>query len=124
MSVDLKVTFRDLPASPAVESAVREKVDKLAQFYDRIMSCHVVVSVSHPHHQKGKLYHVRIDLMVPGGELVVNREGGKSEAHHDVYVSVRDAFDAAKRQLQDYSRRRRGEVKTHQPEGPGRDMDE
>jgi len=116
MNVDLKMTFRDVPSSPAVEAAVREKVDKLAQFYDRIMSCHVVVAASHPHHQKGTLYNVRIDLTVPGGELVVNREPGKSGAHHDVYVSVRDAFDAARRRLQDYSRRRRGEIKSHQPE--------
>ena len=113
MKADLKVTFRDLPPSSAVEAAVRQKMEKLARFYDRIMSCHVVVASPHRHHQKGKLYDVHIDLVVPGGEVVVNREAGKSQAHHDVYVAIRDAFDAAKRQLQDYSKRRRGEVKAH-----------
>jgi len=120
MNTDLKVTFRDMPPSPAVEAELREKVDKLTQFYDKIMSCHVVVASPHRHHQKGKLYNVRVDLTVPGGEVVVNRESGKPGAHHDVYVAIRDAFDAARRQLQEYSRRRRGEVKAHEPEAVAR----
>src|SRR5690606_9101707 len=37
------------------------------------------------------------------------------EPNEDVYVALRDAFDAAKRQLEDYGRRQRGEVKSHAP---------
>lgn len=120
MIADLRVTFRDVPSSPAVEAAVRERAEKLERFHDKITSCHVVVASPHRHQQKGKLYDVRIDLAVPGGEVVVNREPGKQTAHEDVYVAIRDAFEAARRQLQDHSRRRRGEIKTHEHEPTGR----
>jgi cold shock CspA family protein len=61
------------------------------------------------------VYHVRIDLTVPGDELVVSRDPGKDQAHEDVYVAIRDAFDAARRQLEDHARQQRLQVKTHEP---------
>lgn len=115
MKLEVQVTFRDMEPSRGVEQAIREKAAKLDQFHDRITGCRVVVAAPHRHHHKGRLYNVRIDMTVPGGELVVNRDNSQAAAHHDVHVAVRDAFNAAKRQLQDYARRRRGEVKTHPP---------
>lgn len=113
MKLELQVTFRDVEPSRGIEQAIRDKAAKLDQFYDRITSCRVVVDAPHRHHHKGRLYNVRIDLTVPGGELVVNRDNSHAAAHHDVHVAIRDAFDAARRQVQDFARRRRGEVKTH-----------
>lgn len=127
-----------MPPSDAIEANIREKAAKLDLFYDRIMSCRVVVEAPHRHHHKGKLYHVRVDITVPGGELVIRREprrlaepalryqkvtGGeqvenhdlsKYAAHEDIYLAIRDAFDAARRKLQDYARRRRGAVKVRE----------
>jgi cold shock CspA family protein/ribosome-associated translation inhibitor RaiA len=120
MQLPLQITFRDLPQSDALETAIREKAVKLEQFYDRIISCRVVIEAPHQHRHKGKLYHVRIDLTVPGGELVVNRAPGKRQAHEDAYVVIRDAFDAARRQLEGYARRQRGDVKTHEAPPHGR----
>lgn len=120
MKLELQVTFRDMEPSRKIEQDIREKAAKLDQFHDRIMGCRVVVAAPHRHHQKGRLYNVRIDLTVPGGELVVNRDHGSDAAHHDAHVAVRDAFDAARRQLQDFARRRRGEVKTHAAEPSAR----
>lgn len=54
---------------------------------------------------------MRIDIGVPGSEIVVNRD-----RHEDIYVALRDAFDAARRQLDDYSRRLRHETKVHDTE--------
>ena len=113
MRLPLQVTFRNMQRSEAVEADVREKAAKLDTFYDGVMSCQVVVEAHHKHHHKGNLYHVRIDLTVPGNELLVTREPKDHRAHEDVYVAVRDAFDAARRQLEDYVRRRRGRVKKH-----------
>jgi cold shock CspA family protein/ribosome-associated translation inhibitor RaiA len=104
-----------MPPSEAIETNIREKAVKLDSFYDRIMSCRVVVEAPHRHHRKGKLYHVRVDMTMPGGELVINREPSKRAAHKDVYVAIRDAFDAARRQLQDFARRQRGTLKVHEP---------
>ena len=111
MQTPLQVTFKDIANSPALETRIREKADKLARFYDRIIGCHVVVEMSQCHPQQGKLYNVRIDLKVPGTELVANRSESK-----DAYVAVRDAFDALSRQLEDYIRQVRGEVKRHNSE--------
>lgn len=113
MELPLQISFRGMEASPAVEAKVRERVDKLARQDPSIVSCRVVVEAPHRHHHQGRLFHVRVDLTVPGAELVVNREPGEHHAHEDVFVAVRDAFDAMRRQVQDHLRVRRGLVKTH-----------
>jgi ribosomal subunit interface protein len=110
MRLPLQITARNLSLSEAQETAIREKAEKLDQFYDKIMACRIMVEAPHRHQNKGILYHVRIDLTVPEAELVVKRE-----AHEDIYVAIRDAFDAMRRKLQDYTRRRRGETKNHVP---------
>lgn len=115
MQLPLQVTFRNMDPSAAIEANIQEKANKLDAFYDRIMGCRVVVEAPHRHHHKGKLYHVRIDMTVPGDELVINREPSRHAAHEDVYVAIRDAFGAARRKLQDYARRQRGLVKIHSP---------
>ena len=125
--------------SEVIEAHVREAALKLDSFYDEIMGCRVLVESPHQRHRKGKQYHVRIDLTVPGGELVVkraprlltdrplryrkapedvdveeSRELSKYAAHDDIQLAIRDAFDAARRKLQDYARRRRGVLKLHE----------
>jgi len=101
MRQPLQINFRDIPHSDAIEARVREKADKLDKFYDRIMTCSVMIEAPHGHHHKGNLYHIRIDLTVPNGEIVINRDPGDHHAHEDVYVAIRDAFDAARRKLVD-----------------------
>lgn len=108
MPIPLQVTLKDMPQSEAVESRIREKADKLARFHDRIINCRVVVESPQRHQHQGKLYSVHIDLSVPGAELAANRA-----QHEDVYVAIRDAFSAITRQLEDFARRQRGEVKAH-----------
>lgn len=120
MKLPLQVTFRNMSASPALEADVREKAEKLDQFCDQIMGCRVVVEAHHHHHHKGNLYHVRIDITVPGSEIVISREHDLHHAHEDVYVAVRDAFQAADRRLEDYSRRSQQQVKTHEVPQHGR----
>jgi ribosomal subunit interface protein len=120
MRIPLQVTFRNMSPSPAMEAAVREKAEKLEQFCDSIMSCRVVVEAHHKHHHQGNLFHVRVDMTVPDEELVVSREPDLHHAHEDAYVAIRDAFDAARRRLQDYMRRRRGHVKRHEAPAHGR----
>ena len=138
MEIPLQIKFHNVPPSQAIEDNIREKASKLDSFYDRIISCRVMLEAPHRHHRKGKAYEVRIDITVPGGELVINRapkrlkaaksglaelpetrlieshKPGKHSAHADVYVAIRDAFNAAGRKLQDYGRRQSGAVKLHQ----------
>jgi ribosomal subunit interface protein len=105
----LQITMRDMPAATEVlESHIRQKAEKLNRFCDKISSCRVVIEFDQKHKHQGKLYNVRIDITVPGKELVVTRK-----RNEDIYVSLRDAFNAVFRQLEEHSRKRHGHVKTH-----------
>ena len=112
VKLPLQITWRDFEPSPALEADIRSHVEKLEQFYDRITSCRVVVEAPHAHHHKGKLYRLHIDIKVPGREISVTRDPAEHHSHEDIYVALRDAFDAAKRQLQDHARIARGDVKS------------
>lgn len=102
----LEITFRDIGPSPAVEARIRKEVAKLQRFYQRIISCRVVVAAPDRRKRKGKLYLVRIQIAVPSGNLWVNRRSPYDHAHEDVYVAIRDAFEAATRRLEGQVRRR------------------
>jgi ribosomal subunit interface protein len=120
MQIPLRITFRNLDRSEAVEAKVRERVDELEQFYDRITGCRVVIEEPTRRQHKGNLFHVRVDLSVPGREIVVKRDPPEHHAHEDIYVAVRDCFDAVRRQLEDHVRRARGDVKAHEAPSHGR----
>ena len=113
MQIPLQISFRNMDPSPAVEERIRKKAAKLERFHDRIIGCTVVVEAPHRHHHKGKLYNVRVDISVPGKDVVVDRAKPLDHAHEDVYVAIRDAFDAAIRRLEDQARKMRGSVKSH-----------
>lgn len=102
MTMPLRISYHGMGASPAVAAAIEERGAKLSQLYDRIMSCRVVVESPHRSHRKGNLFQVKVDITVPGEELVVNRDSGQDHAHEDVYVVIRDAFDAMERRLKTY----------------------
>jgi len=120
MKLPLQVVFRNMEPSAAIEAAVRERAGKLDQFYEHIMSCRVVIELHHRHHHQGNIYHVRVDVKVPEAEIVASREPAEHHAHEDVYVAIRDAFNAVRRRLEDYIRRRRGVVKAHEAPPHGR----
>ena len=139
IKIPLQITFKNIAPSEVIEAHIRDATQKLDVFYDEIMGCRVLVEIPHQHHRKGKRYHVRIDLTVPGGEFAIKREPrlitdrplrfrkapddmeleesrelSKYAAHDDIQLAIRDAFDAARRKLQDYARRRRGVLKVHE----------
>ncbi len=110
MQSSLQITMRDVPHSDALEDHIRQKVAKLESFYPNLTGCRVVVEVPHKHKHQVRQFNVRLDITLPGRELVVNRE-----SDGDLYVVLRDAFDAAKRQIEDYGRRQRRDIKLHAP---------
>ena len=113
MQLPLQITFRGLVSSQSLTERITRKVSGLEQLYGRITSCRVVIDAPHQHHHKGKTYRVSIELSVPGADITVNRDRGLNHAHEDVYVAIRDAFDAASRQLQATISRGHGEEKRH-----------
>lgn len=109
MQRPLKITARDFALSEAFEAEIREKAAKLDNYYNGIIGCEVVVEAPVEHHRKGGPFNVRIDLTLPGGELAVNRQKQETLA-----AAIREAFDAARRRLEDYARAQRGDVKSHE----------
>lgn len=114
MQIPLQITYRDMEPSEAVEANIREKAAKIEHFAENITSCRVTIEAPHKHHHKGRLFAIKLDITVPGEEVVVSRSPDQDHSHEDIYVAIRDAFNAARRQLEDYIRRRRGQVKHHQ----------
>lgn len=103
MQLPLQITFHNLAHSDAAERVIRERAAKLEGMYERIIGCRVVVDAPHRSQQKGKTYEVRIDISVPGSEIVISRE-----PKPDCNLAISDAFEAARRRLNDFARKRRG----------------
>jgi len=133
MKLELQITFRNIKPSRQIEDWIHAQAAKLDTLYTQLMGCHVMIELPHRHHRKGNPFHIRIDLTVPQGEIVVKHEpslssqarhlgereiGKKGELkipHKDLLLAINDAFRAAGRRLQDYARRQRGDVKSHAP---------
>jgi ribosomal subunit interface protein len=109
MKIPLQITTRNFELPETFREDIRNKAENLDKYYDRIMRCRIMVEVPHHHRHEGALYNVSIDMTVPGAELVIKREPRK-----DINVAIRDAFDAARRKLEDFARRQRGDVKHHE----------
>jgi ribosomal subunit interface protein len=114
MQNPLQITVRDMAHSPALDENIREKVAKLDQVFSPIISCHVLAESPHKHHQHGRQFNVRVDLTLPGKTIVVNHDHDE-----DVYVAVRDAFNAVRRQLEQHTRMQRGKERALRDHGRG-----
>jgi ribosomal subunit interface protein len=100
MPAEVQVTMRGLQQSEALEARIRERVAKLdIQYPGLIIRCHVVAEQPHHHQQQGAQFVVRMDIAVPGRNIAVNRDHSE-----DIYVALRDACDAARRQLDQHAR--------------------
>ena len=113
LQTPLEITFTDSEVSPAVQARIEDRVTRLEHHFSGITSCHVYIATPHHHQRKGRQYEVRLEVRVPGSELAITGKPGDVNAHDDVYVAIRDSFDAMERQLEEWKQRVRGEVKTH-----------
>lgn len=138
MKAPLQITFRNMEPDPIVEEYIRTEADKLATFYNSIMRVRVAVEMPHRHRTKGIPYNVTVDMKLPGGEIVVNRQpnprsqartAGKIEVkkslelpapRKDLRATIEEVFRMAGRRLQDYARRQSGAVKVHKGGSRGR----
>ncbi len=111
--IPLQITFRNVAQSELIESYVRERAESLDKFADWIVGCRVVIESPHRRHRQGQLFHVRVEVAVPGEDINIRRDPAAKHEHEDVLVAIRDAFAAARRRLQNQIRRRRDEAKRH-----------
>lgn len=113
VATPVQITVRHMGRSEALTERIRDSADKLSEFYPRITNCHVVIEQQDRHRSRGRSYRASVVLRVPGEEIAATRDHDE-----DVYVAVRDAFASATRQLEDYTRRERGDVKAHSVAAP------
>ena len=137
--IPTQITFRGLRHSVALEAIIQERVAWLEQFYAGILRCRVLVELPHRHHHEGRHFHVRIEVTVPGTRAIVvnhapslhgrlrdmednehRKDAETDPVHRYAGVAVREAFDTARRRLEDFAREQRGDVKTH--ETPEKDV--
>jgi ribosome-associated translation inhibitor RaiA len=118
MTIPLQITFRDLPSSAAVEAQIRERTEQLEHLFGRVTSCRVIVEGRHRPQRAGKVFHLRVELSLPGKVVAVGNGAAEFHARDDIFVAVRAAFDAARRQLGHHAQLRRGEVKNHSLPSP------
>lgn len=108
MQQPLQITIKDIENTPAIEEQIRTKADKLEQYFDEIISCHVLVEQTQKHQTQGKLFSIHIKLCVPGKELVVTRN-----AEENLWMALREAFNSMREQLTSYRDQMRNHVKSH-----------
>ena len=138
MQLTPAITFRGVDRTAAIEAEILTRLRKLETYYPSMMGCRVLLELVQRHHEAGNRYHVRIDLTVPGAEIVVSHAAGLHATAQDVdaerlakvkesdperkhaRVAIREAFDVARRRLQDHARRQRGAVKTPARQARGR----
>lgn len=113
MQIPLELAYRHVESTPAIEAMIRERTERLERFAPRITSCRVMVEMPHRRQQKGNLYHIRIDITLPGGELIVDRHPLEHSAHEDVAVAIAESFEQAETRLQRFVAMQRGDVRAH-----------
>jgi ribosomal subunit interface protein len=109
MKLPLEITSRNIELTEEIKDLIHDKAGKLDSIYDDIIRCRVVVEIPHRSQQSGEQYNARIDITVPGGEVVVKRE-----PNDDLYAAIVDSFDVAERRLKEYAEKQRGDVKRHE----------
>ncbi|MDX2019542.1 MAG: HPF/RaiA family ribosome-associated protein [Deltaproteobacteria bacterium] len=113
MTEAIQIVFRDVPASPTLESNIRRKADRLLRMHRGITWCRTTILRPHTHQTKGVSYQVRVELHLLGVDLVVGKDHAFDGSHENPYVAARDAFRTAKRLLQEHIRKHRLALREH-----------
>ena len=113
MKVPIQVSFKNMDHSDAIEELVNKHAAKLDQNFDKITSCRVVIEEPHKRHTKGNLYQVKLDITLPGDEIIIKKEANDRGNSDDIQIALKDAFEVASRMLQEYANKKRGYVKRH-----------
>jgi cold shock CspA family protein/ribosome-associated translation inhibitor RaiA len=120
MQIEPEIAFRNVELSPPIEKLILQGLDRLERLHPRLMACRIMVEMPNPRHRRGNLYHVRIDLTVPGSEIVVTRTPPEQRTHEELSRAIREAFSLARTQLRRRRQKDTGRVKTHEEPSMGR----
>ncbi len=123
MSNEFQIVFHNIDQSDALTDSVNKRVEKLRRYNGDIIGGRVVLDSPHNNHHKGKVYSVTLELHTPNKEVVVTQEQHDNHAHEDLYVAIRDAFNAAERQLKSVDKKHRKQAAHKNPDAVDDGMD-
>ncbi len=113
MEVPLELILKNVENKAEIEDVVHEKLEKLERVCDHVISCRVFIEQNPTHQHKAASYHVRVDVRLPPHhEIVVKRDSGRN-VHENLATVVREAFIAARRQVEVIVDRQNKNVKAH-----------
>ena len=116
MDVPLEIILRNVENKQEIEDVIYEKIEKLEKVCDHVTSCRVLVEQNPTHQHKSCSYHIRLDVrMPPHHEIVVKRDSGRN-VHDTLPAVLREAFIAARRQVEQIVDRQKKHVKAHTKE--------
>jgi len=122
MSNEFQIVFHNIEQSDAITEAVQKRVDKLRRYCSDIIGGRVVLDCPHNNHHKGKVYSVALELQTPNKPVMVTQEQHDNHAHEDLYVAIRDAFNAAERQLKSVDKKHRKAAMHKNPDAVAEEM--
>ena len=121
MRDSVQVTFRNMSAHAALSEAVQAGADWLETFHPDVAGCRVALEFPHRHKKHGRPLSIHIQLSMPGEDVIVSHQtllhrapaapgsDTTGEDHRDAVAAINDAFDVARRRLEDAARKRRGD---------------
>ena len=112
MTNEFQVLFHNIVQTDALAQAVQKRINKLERYSDQILSGRVVLDAPHNNHYKGKVFSVGIEIHTSLKEIIINQGKQNNHAHEDLYIAIRDAFNAAERQLKSITKKHRAD-RTH-----------
>ena len=109
MTNEFQVLFHNIVQTDALAQAVQKRINKLERYSDQILSGRVVLDAPHNNHYKGKVFSVGIEIHTSLKEIIINQGKQNNHAHEDLYIAIRDAFNAAERQLKSITKKHRAD---------------
>ena len=107
MTNEFQIVYHNIDQTEAISEAVQKRIDKLERYCEHIINGRVVLDSPHNNHHKGKVYSVTLEIHTPELEVRVNQDQHDNHAHEDLYVAIRDAFNAAERQFKSIDKKHR-----------------
>jgi cold shock CspA family protein len=104
MQSTVTVTFRNIDPSAAVEADARQRAADLEKFHPRIVGCDIVIEAPEKRKVSGRDILVRLKISLPGPDVMVSRRVGVAKPDENVKLAIHEAFDAARRLLEDQVR--------------------
>lgn len=125
VQVPIEIAFHNIPSIPWAEEEIRARIAKLEQIFDRLIACRVRVDQRANNSARNIPPVVRIELGVPGKDLIVSHEPDYLQHKFqtpDLRNAINEAFRIAEDQLAEYKRQLQGRTKDMHHDGPNQSL--